>query len=101
MSEIRLLPCPFCGTGKLKVESKSSLYGHFAGLGRVENHTFSVRCNACHARGGSAGGKVSGSLHTNVEMPKWLTTDEVLKERAVEAWNRRSNRDLQGSGWNI
>ena len=82
--------CPFCGGEKLKIEKKSALAG-FNGLGeRVENHTFSVRCNICHARGGVSGGKVIANRHFGTrDAPDWATTDEVLKKRAIDAWNRR------------
>ena len=87
--------CPFCGSRKLKLEKKSVLDG-FTGLDdRVERHTFSVRCNVCHARGPAFGGKVIPHFFTNrilgieVEYPSWATTDEELKEKAVNAWNDR------------
>ena len=86
-----LKPCPFCGSEKLKIESKSVLAG-FTGLEeRVEQMTFSVRCNVCHARGGAVGGKVMTSLAVIRKRPEWATTENDLEGRAIAAWNRRAN----------
>lgn len=91
MSEIKLLPCPFCGSTKLKIDKKSVLHSH-TGIGvRIERHTYSVRCNSCHARGGAIGGKVNPYMSDPSRLPKDLTTSEALKKAAIEAWNRRTN----------
>lgn len=87
----KLRNCPFCGGTKLKLESKSRKAG-WTGIGAlVEQDTYSVRCNVCHARGGAAGGKVIKSLQYvyRDNMPKWAATSEELKDKAIEAWNRR------------
>lgn len=89
---IELKSCPFCGGTKLKVEQKSRLAG-WNGLDmRVEMHTYSVRCNICHARGGTAGGRVMNDTRTRcAQLPDWATTDKALEAKAIEAWNRRAN----------
>lgn len=48
MSERELKPCPFCGSTSLKVESKHN--GQWSNTG---THSATVRCNKCHARGGT------------------------------------------------
>lgn len=83
--------CPFCGSDRLKIESKSRLAGWTGIDARVEYITYSIRCNRCHARGGAVGGKVICS-HLEVyqdKMPEWATTKEHLKDLAIRAWNRR------------
>lgn len=87
-----LKPCPFCGGTKLKVERKSRLAG-WNGLDmRVEMHTYSVRCNTCHARGGAVGGRVMNERFTRcAQLPDWATTDKALEEKAIEAWNKRGD----------
>lgn len=89
MNDIK--PCPFCGGTKLKIDRKSRLAG-WTGLDmRVEMHTFSVRCNTCHARGGAAGGRVMSNLWAHcTQLPDWATTDKALEAKAIEAWNRRA-----------
>ena len=54
MNDIELKPCPFCGSVKLKVEGKNKKALSYEGL---EHRTYAVRCNICHARGGTASGK--------------------------------------------
>lgn len=87
-----LKPCPFCCGTKLKVERKSRLAG-WNGLDmRVDMHTYSVRCNTCHARGGAVGGRVMNDPRTRcAQFPDWATTDKALEEKAIEAWNKRSD----------
>ena len=87
-----LKPCPFCGGAKLKIDRKSRLAG-WNGLDmRVEMHTYSVRCNTCHARGGAVGGRVMNERFTRrVQLPDWATTDKDLEAKAIEAWNRRAD----------
>lgn len=86
----KLEPCPHCGGSKLKIDKKSR-YAGFNGLeDRVDYHTFSVRCNGCHARGPAAGGKVISRIRHSAELPSWATTDEKLEARAIAAWNRRA-----------
>ena len=87
-----LMPCPFCGSTKLKIERKQTKAGYTGidALVMQENH--SVRCNICHARGGVAGGRV---IHSHLyvykdRMPDWATTKEELQQKAIEAWNRRA-----------
>lgn len=88
-----LIPCPYCGEDKrLSLDRKSKMVGHNGLDMRVELHTFSVRCNVCHARGGTAGGKVMNEhrLRPDLPLPEWATTDEALIDKAVAAWNRRA-----------
>lgn len=88
-----LLPCPMCGSKKLKVEHKSRRAG-FTGLDdRVEYQTYSVRCNSCHARGPAHGGKVIASFNyfsVTQNLPKWATTQMDLSKAARLAWNTRA-----------
>ncbi len=92
MNRPELKPCPFCGSTKLKLESKNYRTGWTGIDARVEQETYSVRCNVCHARGGAVGGKVIKSrldvYRDNV--PNWAVTTEELKQRAIEAWNKRT-----------
>lgn len=85
----KLKPCPFCGGTKLKVDSKRKLAGYDSLYGRVNQTTYSVRCNVCHARGGVAGGKTLSRLRRGLETPPFAVTEDELKAQAIEAWNRR------------
>lgn len=67
-NEKELKPCPFCGSNSLKIESKHSAKGD-----NEKTYTATVRCNKCHARGGTA---------------SYTARIETLK-RAVDLWNRR------------
>jgi hypothetical protein len=91
MSEKELKPCPFCGSMKLKIDSKQRVAGCTGINAQVESMTYSVRCNVCHARGGTAGGLViQGNLLAYIDsMPEWATTEDVLKDAAIELWNNR------------
>lgn len=88
-----LSPCPFCNSTKLKLDYKGVLAGWNGLDERVENHTYSVRCNVCHARGPAFGGKVIPHRRhpDSMALPGWATTDEKLKASAVEGWNCREN----------
>ena len=101
MAELK--PCPFCGSTKLKIESKSTRAGWTGIDALVEQDTYSVRCNVCHARGGTAGGKVIKSLRYMYKdnMPEWATTSEAVKERAIEAWNKRTEPERPKGGGSI
>ena len=95
--EYKLKPCPFCGSEKLKIESKSVFAGYNGLEQRVNRVTYSVRCNKCHARGGAISGKILASfkfiLNGEELMPTWATTDSELKQKAVDKWNRRVKDD--------
>lgn len=91
MAELK--PCPFCGSTKLKLDSKSTKAGYTGIDALVEQETHSVRCNVCHARGSACGGKV---IHSHIDvykdnMPIWASTSEELRVKAIEAWNRRAD----------
>lgn len=83
MNEIKLKPCPFCGSTKLKIDKKSKLvkYRH------VAIFTVSVRCSCCHARGGTVSGEVGSGIADPISDK--LTTYEELKTKAAESWNSR------------
>ena len=80
--------CPFCGSAKLKIDKKLTLYGYNGLDMRAERHTYSVRCNACHARGGAIGGLVVVDRRAT-QVPAKFTTDAELTEKVIIVWNRR------------
>ena len=79
-----LRKCPICGGEKLKIESKTKdiPYRH------VRQHTLSVRCNKCHARGGTVSGEI-GNYSFGTPVSEKHTTLKELEEKAIEAWNNR------------
>lgn len=88
-----LKPCPFCGNKKLKIQGIQRKIGVTGTDELVAHETYSVRCNVCHARGGSAGGKIilTRLRLRESELPDWASSRESLKEKAIEVWNRRMN----------
>lgn len=78
----KLKPCPFCGGEKLKIDYKS----------RKGLETYSVRCNKCHARGGTA----SLHVHSMVDTKGYAelkSSREIVKKQAIKAWNTRKDMD--------
>ena len=82
--------CPFCGSEKLKVDSKTS--GRFEypskkpdpKVIRYKRHTVSVRCNKCKARGPT----------TTVLVPcptghSWGVDIKAVEAEAYKVWNTR------------
>ena len=70
----KLKPCPFCG-GKavFKVGCKK---------GRI---TLRIACKRCHAKSKRYDSEASGNEYET------QTYFEVIKKKAMEAWNRRAN----------
>ena len=87
VDENTLNPCPFCGSEKLKIETKSGRIHYYEknGMKSWQNVVFSVRCNSCHARGGtfSIDLPISGLLGDLKNKKKEAT------DKAIERWNRR------------
>lgn len=80
---IELHPCYFCGSTKLKIESKHNGTHYYTGT-----HTASVRCNKCHARGPTASCKVEkGKYHA----------DEYTEQKAAELWNNIAKEQINTS----
>lgn len=72
-----LKPCPFCGSNKLKIDSKRT-YAYSKG----KHCSVTVRCMNCHARSPVVG----------INMPDgWYGECEICREAVVEAWNRRAD----------
>lgn len=71
----KLKPCPFCGSDKLKIDSKRT----FA-YGNKKHCSVTVRCMKCHARSPVVG----------IKMPDGRYNErEICEEAVIEAWNRR------------
>lgn len=89
-----LKPCPFCGSGKLKIESSSSKCrdrrSDISGWVLYRHHIMSVRCNVCNARGCTVSGDVViKPLYDDLILVGYTTVKEI-EEKAIEAWNRRA-----------
>ena len=90
-SQYLLKPCPFCGSNKLKVCKKNGGSEYMNELGhRINRHYFSVRCQVCFARGGTAGGLVPDHVQEKYRGVPEITTDTDLQEEAVRLWNERA-----------
>ena len=74
--ETVLKPCPFCGSESLKIESKHNGQWYYTGT-----HSATVRCNKCHARGGTASCKASINVRG--------ANEEAIR-KAIEKWNERA-----------
>jgi hypothetical protein len=91
MSKTELKPCPFCGSEKMKVEGKYKKKWSYEGVGHI---TCAVRCNKCHARGGTASGYVRNAVHPLTERgEEVLEMEYQIRGRAIEAWNRRADNE--------
>ena len=80
----KIEPCPFCGSNKTKIEYK----GKDINYRHVRTITMSVRCNRCHARGGTVSGEVPNYTFGKPDSKK-LTTIKDLEKLAIERWNGR------------
>lgn len=69
MSEVKIEPCPFCGSDKVKIRHGD--YGVFA------------ECQGCRNR--------------SVEVP--LSEDYAAKMEAIEAWNCRTYSKIPQAYW--
>ena len=90
-----LKPCPFCGNKKLKIQGTRIKIGATGIDEPVAHETYSVRCNVCHARGKTVGGKIilTRLRVRESDLPDWASSRDSLKEKAIEAWNRRMNNE--------
>lgn len=73
MSDLK--PCPFCGSTKMKVDSKRGTIR----LGK-QRVSVSVRCNSCNARGPVVGITMDAGRYNE---------RELVGEEVFEMWNRR------------
>lgn len=86
---IETKPCPFCASEKLKLDSKNGKVHYYEkdGMRSWQNVVMSVRCNSCHARGGTASADLPSGGITTPEM-KQRKLDAV--KRAIDKWNQRT-----------
>lgn len=71
----QIKPCPFCGSDKLKIDSKRTFqYGH------KKHCSVTVRGMKCHARSPVVGGNMPDGQYNE---------REICEEAVIEAWNRR------------
>lgn len=81
----KLKPCPFCGSTKFEINQKmSSNTKYNPKTKRLEKFVVvTVRCNKCHTRGPTT------SIYAG-----WNDRPtQMLKEKAIEVWNRRADND--------
>ena len=87
--DIRIAPCPFCGSESVKVEGTAKRWGE-NGLGqRIDRLQFCVRCNKCHARGPVASGLHLYASISGDDLPEWHKGRAVLCLEAVRSWNQK------------
>lgn len=72
VTEVELLPCPFCGGEDLEVMTNNEMNKRYGGIRAV------VMCNTCRAQGAIAETK---------------GFESEAKIGAINLWNRRSKRE--------
>ena len=92
--EKEIKKCPFCN-GKAHVSVRQRLFIGLVGeFGNKKiDYAAQVICNKCHARGGV----VTETLITDGTFRLKL---ELLKDKAIEAWNRRADDEKTESNRN-
>lgn len=85
-----MLPCS-CGSERLKLDKKSEKVWGYPSY--VKSVTYSVRCNVCHARGGTASGVVL--KHCFCDNPDKIKNIKIKSDgeiiaQAVAIWNTRA-----------
>lgn len=73
VTEVELLPCPFCGGEDLEVKTDNEMH-----MDRGARAV--VMCNTCRAQGAIA----------EIE---WYEREAKAKTEAIKLWNRRSKRE--------
>lgn len=85
----KIKPCPFCGSGKARLAIKNGPKRHSLkdGISTWQTVTYTVRCNICNARGGTASYDkgIGNSFYSKNEINEFLA-----KKAAVEKWNERT-----------
>lgn len=80
----QLKPCPFCGSMKLKIDSKrTKMHGEMVD-GNYKSRSrcaVTVRCSKCHTRGPVAGVVVYDGEYNEISLGSKL---------AIEQWNKRA-----------
>lgn len=76
-----LLPCPFCGFDKIKIDSKKGNNFRFVNGKKEEYHVVTVRCNKCHTRGPTV------SIYMRVGQ---YNAAEIMEMKAIKFWNTRA-----------
>lgn len=90
MNSKGLEACPFCGSFKLKVESKTKNEFCIELHRTIQNRTYSMRCNNCHARGSTVSGRLKPfGVIIPKEFEHLFTTEDVLKAACIKKWNTR------------
>lgn len=87
-----LLGCPYCKSNQVRIDYKQ-ITVCINGLDMpVKRYTYSGRCNKCHARGPSVGGRVVICLGKmdGIKRPSWATSTKELEYKARLAWNTRA-----------
>lgn len=74
MTEPKLKPCPFCGSTKLKIDSKRTFNYN------KRHCSVTVRCMKCHARSPVVGINLEKNQHNE---------RELCESQVTEAWNKR------------
>lgn len=82
MTEPILKPCPFCGSDKLGYSEKRVQCDH----GRKVRHHGAIYCRKCNAYGRRVLSNKAGA-YDYAAIGKAV---EGLREKAIEAWNRRA-----------
>ena len=83
--EIKLKPCPFCGSDKIKLSRRQIYYfgQNYRGQRKIK-YGEQVICNRCHARGSLYTRTIIFPSENHQEGFAWL------EAHAADAWNRRA-----------
>ena len=84
MDIIKYERCPFCKSNKLKVESRTTNRKTYINGEFYTKETFSIRCNACHARG-----PTTNCLYVRKYSPEGENNINKAIEEAWRLWNDR------------
>lgn len=74
---MKQLPCPFCGSDKVKIQINTTWRGDMKASGR---------CNKCHTRGPIVSTPIP---MTELSVEERTSTRQRITEEAIKIWNSR------------